>query len=326
MSTQRGTSTVQANGVRIKYSNAGNKIEYDYEGTQAQCAALVATLRTAGYDVEYTASKSPLASLTATWPDREAPGRTGDITDTDNSTGLITAPAHELLTGDGITVSGIVGLTGGVTYYVLVLSVDTFKTYTNFNLATQIKPTNNDDTGTFTKVESPLPRWELFSEEVEVSANQAVYIDKLAGAQLTDVQRKIVGKAVRGEIVTVAEAATFSAGVQLDFLDTVIRDGLHTITYNRPVICASRTATRGWNNSYAGTNVNKILTTAQMTSLELMEAGLLDGLVAYPALTGTLVGWKKEFPRREAMGGGLFAISQKFIYGWWNTAVFVAAS
>ena len=325
MSTLRGSDTAQANAVRIKYSDAGSRIEFDYDGTQAACASIISTLRAQGWEVDYSYDQSPLAKITAHYPDRESPGRTGDITDTDNTSGVITAPAHELLDGDAITVSGIVGLTGGVIYFVDVLTTDTFKTYTDFNLATQIKPTNNDDTGTFTKQESPTPRWEVFSEEMELPADSFVYIDALGGSQLNASKRSIIGKYLRGEIVTAAEEATFS-GAQITFRDAVKKDGLRTISYNRPCITVSRIATRGYDNSYAGENVNAILTSAQMTSLELMESGLLDGLVAYTGMTGTIVGWKKEFPRREALGGGRFAISQKFTYGWWNEAVYVAAT
>lgn len=327
MSTLRGSTTAQANSVRIKYTDAGNRIDFDYDGTQAACASIITALRAQGFEVEYSYDKSPLARVTATYPDREAPGRTGNITDTDNSSGLITAPAHELLDGDAITVADIVGLTAGVTYFVDVISADTFKTYTNFNLATQIKPTNNDDTGTFAKQESPQPRWELFSEARDVPICDARYIDKLAGSQLSDAQRAVLKKVIDGVNYTQAEADLFATPAEhLALFYAVYKTGLRSITYEVPVITVARTITRGYDYAYTMTNVGKILSTSQMTSLESMESGLLDGLTEFGAISNTIVGWRKAFPRREALGGGRFALSQKFEYDWWNSAVFVAAT
>lgn len=327
MSTQRGTSTVQANGVRIRYTDAGNHIQYDYEGTQAAVAALVPTLRNLGYEVEYLYNKSPLATITATYPDSEAPGRTGDITDTDNSSGLFTAPAHELSDGDAVTISGIVGIIGTATFFIRYDSDDTFYLFATYAQAMgsgstgKQLPTNNDDTGSFTKQESPQPRWELFSEVREVPVDQAIYISTLGMYQLDSSQRKIIGKAARGEAVTVAEAATFT-GAQATLLDAVIRDGLRTIAYDVPVVTVSKTVTSRYDNSAAMTNVGAILTTAELTSLEAMEDGLLDGLAEFTALPNTIVGWRKSFPRREALGGGRFAIATRFEYDWWNNSVF----
>ena len=74
------------------------------------------------------------------------------ITDTDKTTGVVTAVAHGFVTGDRLTFSGITGLT---THYVKAASVDTLKVYSTRALALvggtpNVLPTNDDETGTVT--------------------------------------------------------------------------------------------------------------------------------------------------------------------------------
>lgn len=72
------------------------------------------------------------------------------ITDTDMTTGLITAPSHGLRTGDAITFSSIAGLTTG---YAQVANDDAFYVHSNRIVALSgalpdLFPDNDDDTGT----------------------------------------------------------------------------------------------------------------------------------------------------------------------------------
>jgi len=74
------------------------------------------------------------------------------ITDTDMTTGDITAPAHGFVTGDRVTLSGIATLTSG---YIWVNSADTFRLFTTRAEALaetgsglSLLPDGDDDTGT----------------------------------------------------------------------------------------------------------------------------------------------------------------------------------
>lgn len=73
------------------------------------------------------------------------------ITNTNNSTGVITAAAHEYVTGDKVTLAGITGLTTG---YMNAATADTLKLYSTRALALaggtpDLLPTNNGESGTF---------------------------------------------------------------------------------------------------------------------------------------------------------------------------------
>lgn len=326
MSTIRGTTAAQFNGITVKYTDTGRELTRTYEGPKEAVAALINDLRDEGFEVTYQEDKSPLATIVASYP-AEAVGQTGTITDTENSpSGLFTAPSHELLNGDAIQISGIVGITSTTTYYIGWVSADTFYLYSNFNLSTKVYPTNDNDTGTFTKMESPTPRWELFSEVREVPVCDARYIDKLGGTQLSNAARKVLRKLVDGQYdYTEEEYLLFTTSEQTALLTAVEKAGLRTISYDVPVVTVTKTVTRGFSNSAAMTNVGKILATSQLTTLEGMETGLLDGLTEFSTMAGTVIGWRKSFPRREALGGGRFSISQKFEYDWWSSALFVAA-
>lgn len=74
------------------------------------------------------------------------------ITDTDNTTDVITAAGHQLVTGDAVTLTGIDGITEG---FVQVIDADTFYVFeTRAGAidetvgAVPLTPTNDDETGT----------------------------------------------------------------------------------------------------------------------------------------------------------------------------------
>lgn len=157
--------------------------------------------------------------------------------------------------------------------------------------------------------------WELQPNMVEKDIMDA----DIAINDLTVAQKDAITAAVA------ANAVGSLAGNSLKFYK-LLRAGVKSIRIFEPVLRHSLTVRSDYTIAITLTNVGKIYTTAQLSSVEGVPSILLfnlpSGSVARSDALSVGYGWLKKYPSVTQIAGGKWQIVQEWEYGVWSTDLY----
>lgn len=140
----------------------------------------------------------------------------------------------------------------------------------------------------------------------------------------------------KSEIKKAAESGSRSLPTYVDTADkltlyNLIAAGVKTVRVSSPLVRRTRITASSYTVKASDTNMGKILSTAQMTSLELAPSTVLFSLPASGSATGAdgvakTSGWYKKPAKVSQQGDGRWQIVQEYEFDLWATAIYSLAS
>jgi hypothetical protein len=148
----------------------------------------------------------------------------------------------------------------------------------------------------------------------------------VANGSVTEAHKKTILESLG---LNVAPAATGLTSNALTVY-TLMFNGVKSVLVYQPVIRRSKLCANSYATAESDTNMGKILTSAQMTSLEGAPGGLLYSLPASSAPSirtdlNLMLGYLKMPARVQQQGDGRWQITQEWDYGEWSTYLYTAA-
>jgi hypothetical protein len=164
--------------------------------------------------------------------------------------------------------------------------------------------------------EVPINSWEFFAQEIEKDILEA---DNALVNAVSDDQKAAVRAALQdpSNDALVTDITDPSATI----LYIMMLQGVKTARVLQPLVRHTATVSNAYTVPAALTNVGKILTTAQLGTLENFPSGLLFNLPSgISSRTGLAYGWYKKFPTVRGAANQKIQIEQEWEYGLWPKA------
>lgn len=171
---------------------------------------------------------------------------------------------------------------------------------------------------------STEPLAEIWERDAN-SNNKAIFqSDKSAVVAVTNTRREVIKRAVEAKTADPSFDATETT------LYNLLLNDVESIQQFTPVVRRTRITASSYTVKASDTNMGKILTTAQMTSLEGCPDTVLFALPETPDGTSrpvaVRVGWLKKPARVQQQGDGKWQIVQEYDWDNWAALLYDAAS
>jgi hypothetical protein len=162
--------------------------------------------------------------------------------------------------------------------------------------------------------------WEYFSHDSEVDILKA---DIASVNSITDTDKSLIRKAIQAPPGGPSPAVSSGSASDIYLL---MLTGVREMRISQPILRHTKTVTRAYQVKAARTNVKKIISTANIGTLEGIPAAVLFQLPTdVSTRDGLVYGWYKKEPSVRLAARQKIRIEQEWEYGLWSTLLYGAA-
>ena len=170
------------------------------------------------------------------------------------------------------------------------------------------------------------PLAEIWERDSMTTEKDLLQCDLNSFAQILPYRKLLIQKAIDDKT---ALDSSVTDPAELD-LYALLAHGVKSVRVSSPVVRRTRITASSYTVKASDTNMGKILTTAQMTSLENAPSTVLFNLPSSGSVNASGVtaqsGWYKKPAKVAQQGDGRWQIVQEYEYDIWATRLYASAS